>query len=88
MTVQGDEDLLTTAEAAQLAGVSPRTLIRWRDREQRLQSYPVRHAVVEARPGIGWKREEVLRAAGKPTTAEVSDPNRPLTNKKERLSYG
>ena len=39
--------------------------MRWRDKEQRLQSYPTRRSVVEARPGIGWKRDdEVLKAAG------------------------
>lgn len=62
---QNDEELLTTEEAARLAGVSARTLLRWRDQENRVQSYPTRRTVTEARPGVGWRRSEVLAAAGK-----------------------
>lgn len=62
---QDDDELLTTEEAAQLAGVSPRTLLRWRDKDQRVQSYPTQRTVTEARPGVGWRRSEVLAAAGK-----------------------
>lgn len=68
---QAETELLTTEEAAKLAGVSARTLIRWRDEEKRLQSYPTRRPVIEARPGVGWRRSEVLKAAGKPVD-EVS----------------
>lgn len=66
MEPQEDDQLLTTEEAAKLAGVAPRTLMRWRDKERRLQSYETRRDIVEARPGIGWRRSEVLKAAGKP----------------------
>ena len=60
-----DDDLLTTADAAKLAGVSARTLIRWRD-DGKLESVPIRRPVIEARPGIGWRRADVLRVVEKP----------------------
>ena len=67
MNAQEDDQLLTTEEAAALIGVSPRTLMRWaKGDEPKIQSYPTRRAVTEARPGIGWRRSEVLKVAGKP----------------------
>ena len=60
-----DDDLLTTAEAAKLAGVSARTLIRWRD-DGKLESVPIRRPAIDARPGTGWRRAAVLRVAEKP----------------------
>lgn len=68
-----NDELLTTEQAAALAGVSQRTLARWR-KLGKIEPQRGRIRVVESRPGLGWKREDVLRVAGLSSDEVPSQP--------------